>query len=38
MILKMMLDFDGFENDVGALMALKMMLDSNDFEDDAGFE
>ena len=37
MILKMMLDFDEFEDDAEILPILKMMLDFDDFEDDAGF-
>ena len=37
MILRMMLDFDGFEGDAGILMVLKMMLDFDDFEDDGGY-
>ena len=36
MILKMLLDFDEFEDDAEILPILKMMLDSNGFEDDAG--
>ena len=37
MILKMMLDFDDFEDDAGILTSLKMMLDFDDFENDVGF-
>ena len=37
MILKMVLDFDGFEDDAEISMILKTMLDFVDFEDSAGF-
>ena len=37
MILKMMLDFDEFEDDAEFLPILEMMLDFDDFEHDAGF-
>ena len=37
MILKMMLDFDEFEDDAEILQILEMVLDFDDFEDDAGF-
>ena len=37
MILKMVLDFDGFEDDAEISMILKTMLDFLDFEDSAGF-
>ena len=36
-ILKMVLDFDGFEDDAEISMILKTMLDFVDFEDSAGF-
>ena len=37
MILKMVLDFDDFENDAGILTNLMVVLDFDDgFEDDAG--
>ena len=37
MILKMMLDFDDFEDDAGVLMNMKVIQDFDDFENDAGF-
>ena len=37
MILKMMLEFDDFEDDAGILTSLKMMLDFDDFENAIGF-
>ena len=37
MSLKMMLDFNEFEDDAEILPILEMMLDFDDFEDDAGF-
>ena len=35
-MLKMMLDFQAFEDDAGVLMILKMMVGTDDFEGDAG--
>ena len=37
MALKVMLDFDGFEDEAGFLMILRILLDFDDFEDGAGF-
>ena len=37
MILKVMLDFDEFEDGAEIWPILKMMLDFGDFEDDAAF-
>ena len=37
MILKVMLDYDDFEDDAGILMSMKVIQDFDDFENDAGF-
>ena len=36
MVLKMMLDFDEFEDDARTLMTLKVVLGLDDVEDEAG--